>query len=145
MADLTAIREGIAAKLVGVLPTTDGNVSAWMLATPVPPLIQIWGPDEVDYDVGGYGANDANWDIIVQAFAGAVSMRGAQERLDNWLASSGATSVRAVLEADQTLGGTAGVYGVIVRRASGYRLFSLPGQSDQVLGAEFVVHIETSG
>ena len=145
MAGLTEIREGLAARLVGVLATDEGKISPWMVANPVPPLLQVMGPDEVDYDVGGFDANDAHWDIVIQAFAGAVSLRGAQDRLDAWLASSGATSVRAALEADQTLGGTTGVYGVVVRRNTGYRLYTLPNQQDRVLGAEFVVHVETSG
>jgi len=145
MADLTEIREGLAARLVGVLPTTVGKVSAWMVPQPVPPLIQVMGPDEVDYDSGAFEAHDASWEMIVQCFAGAVSLRGAQQRLDAWLAPSGDTSVRETLEDDQTLGGTTGVYGVVVRRASGYRLYQLPNQTDQVLGAEFVVSVETSG
>jgi hypothetical protein len=143
MADLTEIREAIAAALVGVLPASQGKVSPWLLASPVPPLLQVMGPDEVDYDSGAFSADDADWDIIVQGFVGAASLRGAQERLDDWLAPSGDTSVRAKLEADQTLGGTA--YGVVVRRASGYRLYTLPNQSDQVLGAEWLVHVATSG
>jgi hypothetical protein len=143
MADLTDIREAIAGILVGVLPASEGQVSAWLLANPVPPLLQVMGPDEVDYDSGAFRADDASWDLIVQGFVGAASLRGAQQRLDDWLAPSGGTSVRAVLEDDQTLGGTA--YGVVVRRATGYRLYTLPNQTDQVLGAEWLVHVETSG
>jgi hypothetical protein len=108
-----------------------------------PPTLRVIGPDEIDFDVGGFDANDADWDIVVEGLAGSALARSSQELLDRWISSSGPESVREVLEDDQTLGGIA--YGVVVRRISRYAFFTLPGQQDQVLGAQWIVNVKTSG
>ena len=90
MADLEPIREGLAANLAAI---TDCQVSAYMLARPSPPTLQVMGPDEIEYDTAFARGGDS-LRMIVQGFVGAVDGKGAQKRLDQWLAGSGAQSVK---------------------------------------------------
>jgi len=132
---LTQIREGIAANLSAI---AGWQVSPYMLASPTPPSIHVF-PDTIEYDkVMKRGLDD--WFILVQAFVGTTSDIGAQQKLDEMLAPSGATSIKAAIESDKTLGGA--VSSLQVVSCSGYRVYPRPGSSDAaVLGAEWRVHV----
>ena len=58
------------------------------------------------------------------------------------LAPTGATSVKAAVESDRTLGGV--VESLRVTQCSGYQTYTLPGDR-QVLGAEWTVEIHAAG
>lgn len=71
----------------------------------IPPAAVI-GQLTLDFDlVFARGADSATVDVIV--IAGRMSERAAQDYLDGLITSTGATSVKTKLEADQTLGGAA--------------------------------------
>lgn len=137
MASLTAIRTGLATNLSAL---ADIQVSAWMLANPTPPTIHVF-PASATYDLAMQRGLD-RWTLTVQAFVAAVSDIGAQKLLDALLASSGARSVKAALESDQTLGGAASA--VRVTGSSGYKIFAVDGRPP-VLGAEWQVEVLATG
>jgi hypothetical protein len=132
MASLTAIREGIADAIrAGV--AIDMQVSAKMLSDPTPPTAHVF-PDETEYHLAmGDGAE--SWDLIVQVVLALVDDIGAQDLLDRMLASKGTESVKAAIEADQSLGGLAS--GVTVTRTSGYRTYRIGSGQVEALGAEW--------
>lgn len=102
MADLAKIRAGLAANLA-VLP--DVQVNPYWLSNPTPPAIHVF-PGQIMFD----STFQRGMDILefrVQAFIGLTTDIGAQTTLDQYLAGSGALSVKAALEADKTLGGAA--------------------------------------
>lgn len=70
----------------------------------IPPAAVI-GQLTMDFDlVFKRGADSATLDVIV--ISGRMSERAAQDYLDGLITSTGNTSVKTKLEADQTLGGT---------------------------------------
>lgn len=138
MADLSAIRAAIAAALQDV--DGIGQASAYMLSSPTPPCAHVF-PAEVDYDEAMAGGH-SDWVFTVQAFASLTSDVGAQKVLDEWIEPTGATSVKAALEDDETLGGKA--FTTAVESCSGYRVYT---QDDgrAFLGAEWRVVVTAAG
>lgn len=141
MATIAAIREGIATNLKTHLGASTVQVSPYMLENPTPPTIQVMGPDVIEYDQAFQRGMD-DMLIIVQGFAGGPSDRGAQVKLDQWLAPSGATSVKAAIELDNTLAGL--VFNVRVISASGYRIYNLDSRGP-ALGADWTVSVKHTG
>lgn len=91
----------VRASLAAVLEQDGVQTSAYVLAQPTPPGIQILPPAPVyDFSVGHH-----DWTFTVQAFVALNSDIGAQIMLDEMCATTGARSVKALLEADRTLGG----------------------------------------
>lgn len=133
------IRAGIAANL-DAIPNV--QASAYMLANPLPPSVWVV-PDETDYDEAMQRGLDCV-KITVQAFAGLVADQGAQALLDEMLDPAGATSVKAAIEADRTLGGV--VDDLRVVRHTGYQVFQRPNlgsgtSTGQLVGAEWSVDV----
>lgn len=135
MADLSDVREGLAANL-GLIEHV--QVSAYMLGNPTPPAIEVM-PDETEYDKTFRRGMD-RWFLKVRAFVGKPSDIGSQKRLDRMIATSGANSVKAAIETDCTLGGV--VDDLRVVKCSGYRTY---GQTPGVLGAEWLVEVWAEG
>ena len=137
MADLAAIRNGLAANLAPLADTF--QVSPYMLANPTPPTIHIY-PATIDYDLTMVHGYD-KWVLTVQAVAGEVSDIGAQQLLDTLL--TGPHSVNALLYSEPT-GGTIQTSGVIddlsVTGWTGYRLY-VRENGGPVVGAEWNVEI----
>lgn len=70
----------------------------------IPPALVI-GQLSIEWDlVFKRGADSATVDLIL--IAGRMSDRAAQDYLDSFLTASGANSIKTLVEADQTLGGT---------------------------------------
>ena len=135
MASLADIRAGIAANLA----TLQGmNVSAYMQASPTLPMIWVRpsAPDGIEYH-RAFADGVENWTMLVQAFVGVSSDIGAQKLLDTLLASSGATSVKAAIESDKTLGGAA--QSLIVTTCTGYQEYGRPDGTTTWLGCEWTV------
>jgi hypothetical protein len=132
MADLTAMRAGLAANLATL---TDIQVSGYMLANPTPPCIHLY-PDETDYDLAFRHGLD-RWIFKVQAFAGLTSDIGAQVKLDGFVPVA-----KTALEVDQTLAGAAS--SVQVTSFSGYRIYVLEGRPP-LLGCEWRVEVLATG
>lgn len=85
MADLEAIRRGIAAELRTVLPADEGHVSPYFAETPPMPCLQVVGVgdmERIDF------ADGKRFEIVVEAVLGLVSDKAAQRRLDGWLESN---------------------------------------------------------
>lgn len=137
MTTLAQVREGIALNLSTI---ADVQVSAYMLGNPTPPAIEVV-PEQVTYDLAFQRGMD-QWNVTVRAFVGLTTDVGAQKRLDLMLASSGANSVKAAVEASPTLGGA--VDDLRVTRASGYRTYTFEGRPP-VLGAEWAVEVFATG
>lgn len=121
MADLTSIRNGLAANLATVPNMT---VSKYVVLEPKPPLFIIRPhPDTLIDHHQAMVEGAAIWHMIVEAYAGALDDEAAQQLLDV-LCSSGASSVRAAIEADVTLGGACAQ--AVVVRCRNYREFASP-------------------
>src|SRR3989304_8197476 len=100
MATVAEIREGLRANLATI---TGCQVSAYMLSQPTTPCLYVV-PGDIEFDQAMQRGMD-RWTFRVVALAGLASDIGAQKKLDEFLAPSGATSVKAAGEADRTLGG----------------------------------------
>jgi len=135
-ATLAQIREGLRSQLATAFAATC-QVTGYRKDSPRVPSIQVYGPDNVEYDVAMNRGLD-RWTIVVMAFSGSIEERAAQEVLDGWLAPSGSGSIKAAVESDITLGGK--VASARVARSSGYREYDLP-HAGRVLGAEFFVDV----
>jgi hypothetical protein len=119
MATVAQIRAGIVANL-STIP--DCQISAYRKDNPTPPTLQVIGQDEMESTTFGRGGNRLV--MLVQGLVGNTLDRAAQEKLDEWMAFDGATSVWAALESDRTLNGT--VDGSFVQRHTGTQIFKLP-------------------
>ena len=70
----------------------------------IPPALVI-GQLSIEWDlVFKRGADSATIDLIL--IAGRMSDRAAQDYLDGFITASGANSIKTLIEADQTLGGS---------------------------------------
>lgn len=137
MASLTDIRTGLAANLRAI---ADLQVSAYMLSQPTAPSAHVF-PGGAAGDIEYHQAmrdGVESWPMTVQVFVALSADIGSQVNLDAYIASSGARSVKAAIEADTTLGGAA--QDLIVVSCSGYRQFVFEGRPP-LLGAEWHVRI----
>jgi hypothetical protein len=134
------MREGIRATLAAAFEP-DVQVSAYRLDLPQSACMQVIGSDEVEYDQA-LGRGLDNWTFQVQALAGSPISQVAQQLLDTWKHGAGATSVKTVLEANQTLSGK--VQGLRVERASGDQIYSNQG-APEMLGCLFTVFVLNTG
>jgi hypothetical protein len=132
MADLTAMRAGLAANLATL---TDIQVSAYMLANPTPPTIHLY-PADTEYDLAMARGLD-RWYFTVQVFCGVTGDIAAQVRLDAFVVSA-----KPAIESDQTLGGSASSAQVLT--FSGYRTYVFEGRPP-LLGAEWRVEVLATG
>lgn len=137
MADLAAIREGIAANCDGV---ADIQVSPYMLASPTPPAAHVI-PGDGEFDLAmGRGTDRLN--MLVQVFVAVGTDKGAQILLDKFLAGSGADSFKQAIESDPTLAGAC--HDLRVTGFQGYRAFNFEGKGP-MLGVELRVEVYASG
>lgn len=134
MADLDDIRAGF--KSVLSAGFTGAQVTGYLLPNPTCPAFEVEiGEDGVSYDLAmNRGADD--WTFTVRGLRSTTLDVAAQKQLDVWL-SSGSGSVKAVLEASPTLGGSVSDLRVI--RASGPRRFVVG--DTEYLGAEWSVRV----
>jgi hypothetical protein len=102
---------------------------------PLPPAIWVY-PEDVEYHPTSSGV----W--IVQAVVALNIDRPAQELLRGLLDTAGATSVKAAIEAEPTLGAT--VDDVIVVSAKGFQLFDLPTLG-VALGSTWTLNVVGTG
>lgn len=100
MAELSAIRTALAEKI--------GSINGLRTAATVPdqvnPPIAVIIPERVTYDEA-YARGLVVYTFIVQVVVGKVSERTAQNRLDGFVNPTGATSIKAAIENDKSLGG----------------------------------------
>lgn len=137
-ATLAEIREGLRVRLA-TIPNV--QTSAYMLDQPVAPSFQVMGPEEITYDVTMQRGLDL-FRITIHGYQGSPTDIGSQTALDEWLNSTGASSVKYAINADHTLGGL--VQSARVASSTGYRPYDLPNLG-RVLGAEWVVEVFNRG
>lgn len=132
------IRAALASKLQAGF--TGWQVSQYLLANPEPPSLDIsTGP--IAYDTAmAYGNYDLRF--IVRALVQWGDSGAAQAALDPLLDQTGTSSVKAVLEADKTLGGT--VSSLRVTDASEVKVYTIEGSSNAP-GVEFMVEVTPNG
>lgn len=93
-----------AAALKTALGTITGLRVVDYLPDQVNPPTALVGIDTVNYH-GAFRNGDATYTYTVTVVVSRASERTAQQKLDAFLSATGATSVRAAIEADPTLGG----------------------------------------
>lgn len=120
-------------------PIADVNVNEYAQPAPTPPAIQIL-PPSVDYDFAMHRGYDT-WTFIVQAMVAYTADYSSQRLLDD-LMTTGPTSVKTLLEADQTLNGTTA--SVLVTRHD-FRGKVETAQGSPMLLVEFTVEVIAGG
>jgi hypothetical protein len=99
-ASIAAIRAGLAARAA----TISGlRTYAYMAPKPEPPALCVL-PTRGDYD-RTMNSDDTDYQFDLWVYVSPSDLPRAQEAIDEYLAPSGAKSVRAAINADQTLGG----------------------------------------
>lgn len=136
MASIVAIRDGLAANL--------GTISGLRAFSYMPDRVSvpaaIVGEVGIDFDLT-FGRGLDQFAITVRVYVSKASDRAGQDKLDGYLAGSGASSIKAAIEADKTLGGAAQTLKVVA--VTGYGVYEVGGVD--YLGAEFSVVIYASG
>lgn len=133
------LRAGLAANL-DALDGLQVPAGGYVLAQPTTPSVEIV-PAPVEYDKAGSRGTD-QWTFYVRVLVGTPSDVGGQKKLDKFMEPTGATSVKAALESDTTLGGAA--LDLWVGKCSGYRVYQREG-APAVLGAEWTVTVYAEG
>lgn len=127
---LTTIRQGIATNLA----TIPGlRVAAEIPDNPNPPIAVVM-PNTITYDEA-FGRGTSQYNFTVTVIVGRASDRIAQRKLNDY-ASPGEQSVKAAIESDKTLSGTA--FDVRCESLSNIGAVSLGGETTY-LAADFVV------
>ena len=130
MASITNIRTGLATRLATI---TGLRTAATMPDLPNPP-VAIVIPDNISFDdTFQRGMDTLTFRIFL--VVGRADERTAQNSLDGFCATSGASSVKAAVEGDRTLGGAAFDCRVTNMRSYGSVLIS----ETTYLSCEFVV------
>ena len=93
--------------------------------------------NEVSYH-GSFGGGDVIFDGVVQVIVGGVSDRLTQGLLDGFASYSGASSIRAALEGEPTLGGVAQT--LVVNRSVGIRRMAIGDAEFVTVEIAFQVH-----
>ncbi len=137
MAELADIRAGIAANLKTSFPDT--QITGYNITNALAPAFEV-ELDRIVYDMAMSRGLD-EWFFTIRGFAASGTDKAAQMRLDPWLNSTGAQSVKAALEVDRTLGGTvsdARVVGVA-------RMAVFSAGSSNLFGAEWTLRVLAAG
>ena len=133
MASLTSIRNGIGTNL--------GNISSLIVYNFVPDFIEpptavVGVVETIEYDTTIQRGAD-KYEIPIFIYVSRVDAQDSQETLDGYLASTGASSVKAQIESDVTLGGSANSCRVIEAKEVGvYTINNI-----DYLGVEFIVEV----
>ena len=109
------VRDGLKTRL----QTISGLRVYELIPEPITPPCAVVGQLDFTFDIdNARGLDQANVDIyvIVQRF----SERAGQDKLDGYLAGTGATSIKAAIEGDRTLGGTCQTLRVIGAESGTY-------------------------
>jgi len=128
---LTAIRDGLATRLA--------TISGLRTASEIPdlpnPPIAVVSLRNIDYD-NAMARGLTLYNLIVTVIVGRMAERQAQRRLDEYISTSGANSIKLAIQGDKTLGGIA--YDVKVTDMGNIGAIQLSGDVAH-LAAEFSV------
>jgi hypothetical protein len=135
MATIAEIRTGLKTNLATIvgLRTTD------IVPDVLNPPVAIVMPQGITYDEA-FRRGLATYTFTVMVIVGRASERSAQTTLDQYVAQTGSTSVKAAIEVDKTLGGKA-----FDTRVTNMRSYGSTTQGDVLyLAAEFTVLVYAS-
>jgi hypothetical protein len=118
MASLSALRAGIATRLATI---TGLRNAATVPDNPNPPIAVVL-PNSIDYHTA-FAKGMQTYSFTVILIVGRVDERTAQNKLDGFVSSTGASSVKLAIEGDKTLGGAA--FDVIVTEMRNYGQLSI--------------------
>ena len=142
MADIAAIRAEVASRLSTLLGD-DGQSSAYWMANPTLPTLQVVGIGPTDYDQT-FGRGGDTLTATIQGLAQPTVDKAAQITIDDWCDTTGSTSVKAAIETERpsavTLGGL-----VASCRVTGHTrpvITSLPN-GQETWSVEFTLEINT--
>ena len=134
MALLTSIRDGLKTNLETISGLTAYEyVPDWI----EPPIALVAPLNTLNYDSAMARGADT-YEIPVIVYISRVDAQTSQDDVDAYLASTGATSVKAAIESDPTLGGSA--MSVRVISASDYGEYEVT-QGTSFLGVTFNVEV----
>ena len=134
MALLTSIRDGLKTNL----ETIAGLTAYEYVPDFIDPPIALVAPlNTLNYDSTMARGADT-YEIPVIVYISRIDAQTAQDEVDNYLASTGTTSVKAAIESDPTLGGAA--MSVRVISASDYGEYEVT-QGTSFLGVTFNVEV----
>jgi hypothetical protein len=133
MANLTNIRNEIKNNLANISTL---SVYGYVPDMVEPPTAVVGVMETINYDASMQRGAD-RYEIPVFLYVSRVDAQDSQETLDGYLASSGATSVKAQVESDTTLNGEA--QSVRVVSASNYGVYEI--NNIAYLGVEFIVEV----
>ena len=134
MALLTSIRDGLKANLETISGLTAYEyVPDWI----EPPIALVAPINSLNYDSTMARGADT-YEIPVIVYISRVDAQLSQDTVDGYLASTGATSVKAAIESDPTLGGAA--MSVRVISATDYGEYEVT-QGTSFLGVTFNVEV----
>ena len=134
MALLTSIRDGLKTNLETISGLTAYEyVPDWI----EPPIALVAPINSLNYDSTMARGADT-YDIPVIVYISRVDAQLSQDTVDGYLASTGATSVKAAIESDPTLGGAA--MSVRVISATDYGEYEVT-QGTSFLGVTFNVEV----
>lgn len=132
MASITTMRQAIATNLSSI---TGLRTAALIPEDPKPPIAVVTF-DNVNYDTSmGRGLDEYTFRVIV--VVGRVNTRGAEQNLDAFMSGSGASSVKAAIESDRSLGGEAND----LRVTTGTNLREVVVSEATYLATDFVVTV----
>ena len=130
MASISDMREGLAVNLRTI---TGLRAVATVPDNPTPPIAIIY-PQNIEYDES-FQRGLQTYTFRVVVIVGRADERSAQNRLDAFVASTGANSIKLAIEKDKTLGGK--VFDTRVTAMTNYG--SLDISEVTYLSAEFTV------
>lgn len=136
MGDVKAVRDGLKVRLLTIpdLLASTNPVDA------LDPPYAVVGEIEVSFDKT-FGRGSDELMAKVRVYASRADVESGTDLLDDYLAGSGPSSVKAAIEADRTLGGAADT--LRVEKADGYGAYAVAGTD--YLGVEFTIRIWTKG
>jgi hypothetical protein len=133
MASIAAIRDGLKTRLA----TITGLYTHDTIPDAVNPPAAIVGmPTTIAYDFT-FRAATTRFVFPVRVLVGRAAEAEAQDKLDGYLSADGATSIRAAVDGDGTLGGVANTSRVVEARDLG----AYEVGATQYLGAEVMVEV----
>jgi|TARA_X000001388_G_scaffold75157_1_gene69376 hypothetical protein len=133
VASLTSIRNGIGTNLSNISSLTVFNFVPDFVE---PPTAVVGVVELIEYDITIQRGAD-KYEIPIYVYVSRVDAQDSQETLDSYLASTGSSSVKAQIESDITLDGSANSCRVIEAKEVGvYTINNI-----DYLGVEFTVEV----
>ena len=133
MASIATIRDGLKTRLA----TIAGLYTHDTIPDDIyPPAAIVGAPTRIAYDMA-FRSPVSRITIPVRVIAGRATERESQDKLDGYISADGASSVRAAIDGDPTLGGAA--HSTRVVEARGYGAYEVGAV--QYLGVELEIEV----